>query len=194
MTKKIYVSADRKKPCDSNTCDKTVADRIRKWGDDSCGIDIVCTDDVHSSITVGGNCRCCEIKQESKMQITKSDTVIFVVGEKTAAKKAGWCDGRSCSPAYSGMQKSPCTKAVNDYMISGWRDMSYLKYEITAAVLSGKEMLIVYDSANDRECWVPSWYNDLCDKYDVRELCRIPFWLDTIHTKDRCQDIRRYLE
>lgn len=52
MSKRVFVSADWKEPFDSHSWDKEVVDRIRKWKDDSrYGVDLICTDDVHNSVT-----------------------------------------------------------------------------------------------------------------------------------------------
>ena len=114
MSKRVFVSADWKEPFDSHSWDKEVVDRIRKWKYDSrYGVDLICTDDVHKSVTENSDCRRCDIKEECGRYIKSSSVVIFVVGDNTASKKAGACDSISCSPVYSGQQKSYCKYFYN---------------------------------------------------------------------------------
>ena len=61
---------------------------------------MICTDDVHNSVTRKEDCRRCDIKEECGRYIKSSSVVIFVVGDNTGSKKAGGCDGVACSPAY----------------------------------------------------------------------------------------------
>ncbi|MDE7422175.1 MAG: hypothetical protein K2N51_00515 [Lachnospiraceae bacterium] len=165
-----------------------MVDRIRKWKYDSrYGVDLICTDDVHKSVTENSDCRRCDIKEECGRYIKSSSVVIFVVGDNTASKKAGACDSISCSPAYSGQQKSNCKYFLNKSFansFSGGREMSYLQYEITTAVLAGKSIVLVYNSVYRQESWIPSWYKSLLRKYNVNELCRVAFWKDSNHTLD----------
>lgn len=198
MSKRVFVSADWKEPFDSHSWDKKVVDRIRKWDDDSrYGIELVCTDDVHNSVTKNIDCRRCEIKEECGRYIKWSSVVIFVVGDNTATKKAGACDSVSCSPAYSGQQKSICKYSRNKSfanILSNGREMSYLQYEITTAVLENKSIVLVFNSMQKQESWIPAWYKNLLENYEVKELCRVPFWKDNAHTKDCYQDIKFYLQ
>jgi len=198
MRKKVYVSADWKEPFDSHSWDKEVVNRIRKWNEDSrYGVELTCTDDVHNSVTEKYDCRRCEIKEECRKYISLSDVVVFVVGDNTASKKAGVCDSISCSPAYSGQQKSYCKYLFNEKYANPFpkgREMSYLQYEITTAVLTRKSIVLVYNSAYKQESWIPSWYNSLLNNYNVNELCRVAFWKDSTHTRDCYQDIKSYLQ
>lgn len=194
MSKRVFVSADWREPFDSHSWDKEVVDRIRKWkSDPRYGIDIICTDDVHDSVTNNPDCRRCDIKVECGDCIKKSSVVVFVVGDKTASKNAGPCDGFSCAPAYSGSQKKYCNKAYIPDSISNWKNMSYLEFEITTAVKNRKQILIVFNSVYRQEQWIPSWYKALRQYNQVNELARIPFWRDASHIQDCYQDIRRYL-
>lgn len=191
MSKRVYVSADWKESNDSHSCDKTVVDRIRKWKNDNrYGVDIICTDDVHNSVTNNPDCRRCDIKDECGRNIKLSDVVIFVVGDNTESKKAGLCDGRLCSPAYSNLNKKYCKYFLKDCASNS---MSYLQYEITSAVKSGKCIVIVYNSVYKQEKWIPGWYNTLLKNYNVDELCRIAFWKDSNHTQDCYHDIKTFL-
>lgn len=196
--KKVFVSADWKEPFDSHSWDKQVVDRIRHWGDDSrYGVELICTDDVHDSVIENTDCRRCDIKEECGKFIKLSSIVIFVVGDNTADKKAGACDSSSCSPAYSNLQKLSCKFRYNENFansFSGGRKMSYLQYEITTAVLEKKSIILVFNSAKKQESWIPAWYNKLVNNYDVDELCRVAFWIDSDHSKDCYQDIKEYLQ
>ncbi|WP_302625966.1 hypothetical protein [uncultured Eubacterium sp.] len=198
MSKRVFVSADWKEPFDSHSWDKEVVDRIRKWKYDSrYGVDLICTDDVHKSVTENSDCRRCDIKEECGRYIKSSSVVIFVVGDNTASKKAGACDSISCSPAYSGQQKSYCKYFYNKSFanpFSGGREMSYLQYEITTAVLAGKSIVLVYNSVYRQESWIPGWYKSLLRNCNVKELCRVAFWKDNSHTQDCYQDIKSYLQ
>lgn len=198
MSKRVFVSADWKEPFVSHSWDKEVVDRIRKWKNDSrYGIDIICTDDVHKSVTDNLDCRRCDIKEECGKFINLSSIVIFVVGDNTASKTAGACNGISCSPAYSGQNKVCCKYFFPDnfdkLFSKGW-SMSYLQYEITTAVLAKKSIVLVYNSVYKQESWIPSWYKNLLKTYSVKELCRMAFWKDKKHTKDCYQDIKLYLQ
>lgn len=198
MSKKVFVSADWKEPFDSHSWDKEVVDRIRKWANDArYGIELFCTDDVHNSVIEKPDCRRCEIKEECGRYIKWSSVVVFVVGDNTATKKAGACDSISCSPAYSGQQKSVCKYSRNKSfanILSSGRGMSYLQYEITSAVLENKHIVLVFNSMYKQESWIPAWYNNLLENYEVNELCRVAFWKDRAHTKDCYQDIKFYLK
>jgi len=190
MRTKVYVSADWKEPFDKHSSDKEVVNRIRQWGYDSrYGVDITCTDNVHNSVTNDDDCRRCDIKNECRSQILKSDIIVFVVGDKTATKNAGPCDGRYCSPAYSGEEKKYCNRNFLLDPIDTWKDMSYLEFEISTAVLFRKPILIVYNSVYHQESWIPSWYTKLCKYNPVKELGDFPFWTDAGHTKDNYRDI-----
>lgn len=197
MSKRVFVSADWREPFDSHSWDKAVVDRIRKWRDDArYAIDLICTDDVHNSVIKNPDCRRCEIKEECGRYIRWSSVVVFVVGNNTATKRAGVCDSMSCSPAYSGQQKSFCKYSKNKNfanILSSGRGMSYLQYEITTAVLENKDIVLVFNSARKEESWIPTWYKTLKANYTVNELCRVPFWQDSDHTKDCYQDIKSYL-
>lgn len=194
MSKRVFVSADWKEPFDLHSWDKEVVDRIRKWKDDSrYGVDLICTDDVHNSVTRKKDCRRCDIKEECGRYIKSSSVVIFVVGDNTGSKKAGVCDGVACSPAYSGLPKKVCNSYLSN-RIFNWKRMSYLEYEITSAVIEEKDIILVFNSALKKDSWVPTWYNNLLEKHDVNELCRVAFWKDSDHTKDCYQDIKIYLQ
>lgn len=197
MRKRVFVSADWREPFNSHSWDKAVVDRIRQWNyDNRYGVDFICTDDVHNSVTENTNCRRCDIKKECGEYVKSSSVVIFVVGDNTGSKKAGACDGISCSPAYSGQQKSYCKYFFNgssNNPFLEWRGMSYLQYEITTAVLSEKNIVLVYNSAYKQESWIPGWYKSLLRNYRVHELCRLAFWKDSSHTMDCYQNIKPYL-
>lgn len=198
MRKRVFVSADWKEPFDLHSWDKTVVDRIRKWGNDACyGIELICTDDVHNSVIENTDCRRCDIKEECGRYIKWSSVVVFVVGDNTATKKAGACDGVSCSPAYSGLQKSVCKYSKNKssaIILSNEQKMSYLQYEITTAVSENKNIILVFNSMQKQESWIPAWYKNLLENNEVNELCRVAFWKDSAHTKDCYQDIKSYLQ
>ena len=194
MSKRVFVSADWKEPFDSHSWDKEVVDRIRKWKDDSrYGVDLICTDDVHNSVTRKEDCRRCDIKEECGRYIKSSSVVIFVVGDNTGSKKAGGCDGVACSPAYSGLQKRYCNSYLTN-QISNWKGMSYLEYEITTTVLEKKNIVLVFNSVYKQENWIPTWYKSLLRNYNVNELYRVAFWKDRNHTQDCYQDIKAYLQ
>ena len=196
MSKLVYVSADWKEG-DLHSSDKAVVDRIRKWRDDKrYGVKLKCTDEVHDSVTLKDDCRRCDIKCECGFQIIKSNLVIFVVGDKTGDKKAGPCDSKECSPAYSWQQKEKCTHKYDNYAesFSHGRTMSYLEYEMTTAAIYHKKVIVVFNSADNRNSWIPSWYDQLRSKYTFIEVARLPFWQDSKHTKDCYQLIKNYLE
>lgn len=195
MSKRVFVSADWKEPFDSHSWDKEVVDRIRRWKNDNrYGVDLICTDDVHNSVTQNIDCRRCDIKEECGRYIKSSNVVIFVVGDKTASKKAGACDGISCSPAYSSLSKRNC-KSNHSVQVYGWKEMSYLEYEITTAIHEKKNIILVFNSVYKQENWIPTWYKNLLkDSVEVKELCCVAFWKDKAHTQDCYQDIKNYLQ
>jgi len=208
MGKRVFVSADWKED-DSNprSDDKLVVDRFRKWENDGrLSVKIDCTDDVHDSVVDNlDDCRRCDIKQECGSHINRSSTVIFVVGDKTKTKTAGVCDCDECSPV-SGNKKLPCkvvwTTVSSD--VHTWdgtlymneMGMSYIKYEITKAAQLGKSIILVYNSVNNMESWIPSWYKTLLNDTSLSftELCRVPFWIDERGGQDCYQDIKEYLQ
>lgn len=198
MSKRVFVSADWREPFDSHSWDKEVVDRIRKWKNDNrYGVELNCTDDVHNSVIENKDCRRCDIKEECGRYIKWSSVVVFVVGDNTASKKAGACDSESCSPAYSRQQKSFCKYFLNNRFANPFscgREMSYLEYEITTAVVENKSIILVFNSAYKQESWIPAWYKNLLKKYCVKELCRVAFWKDSNHTQDCYQDIKNYLQ
>ena len=197
MGKNVFVSADWKDHGNPESDDKDVVDRIRKWSDDlRYSTEFRYTDDVKDSVLKPSNpdCRRCDIKGECGDQIDWSSVVIFVVGDKVASKTAGECNGVSCSPAYSGLGTERCKyykSPAED--VDGGNGMSYLKFEITKAAREGKSILLVFNSVNKMESWIPSWYNTLCKDYIFTELGRVPFWNEVKGTKDCYYDIKGYL-
>ena len=197
MAKRVFVSADWKESHDMHSCDKEVVDRIRKWRDDKrYGVDIICTDEVHGSVTEKPDCRRCEIKGECGRFIDWSGIVIIVVGDNTITKSAGSCDGVSCSPAYSGQDKKGCKYKYKPSPDNPANDVldglgkSYLEYEIMKAIMSKKSIILVFNSMRKEEHWIPSLYK----QHTVNELCRFPFWKDKEHTQDCYQDMKGYLQ
>ena|GEM_PF-277324 len=201
MGKRVFVSADWKESSNPpNSCDTEVVNRIRKWENDGrLSVEIDCTDDVHDTVLKKADCRRCDIKGECGSHVDWSSTVIFVVGDNTATKVAGACDGVSCSPAYSGQGKKTCKylkgKSPADNIANGC-GMSYLRYEITKAALAGKSVIIVFNSMYKKESWIPSWYTTLLNDKNISftEKCRVPFWKDKERNQDCYQDIKGYLQ
>ncbi|MDR0326006.1 MAG: TIR domain-containing protein [Oscillospiraceae bacterium] len=208
MGKRVFVSADWKEnESNPKSCDKNVVGRIREWADDDRrSIEIDCTDDVHSSVLdTLDDCRRCDIKRECGSHINWSSIVIFVVGDNTATKSAGACSCDECSPAYSGKEKLPCklvwgtsssdVRTWDGTLYKNEMGMSYLQYEITKAAQLGKSIIVVFNSMNKQESWIPSWYTTLLNDTSLTftEKCRVPFWKDTERKGDCYQDIKEHL-
>ncbi len=87
MSKRVYISADYS----NDSGDRNVVDTLNKWGTDNLHkVDFIDMAKVVSgSISKDPDCRACDLKKEFNQQINASSAVIFVVGDKTASRKAG---------------------------------------------------------------------------------------------------------
>lgn len=109
MSKRVYISADYSE----DSGDRNVVTLLNQWGtDNQHKVDFVDMAKVVSgSVSEDPDCRPCDLKREFNQQINASSAVIFIVGDKTASRKAG----------------SSCSRVVND-----WRDCSCTPYKHNA--------------------------------------------------------------
>lgn len=207
MSKRVFVSADWKDDSGNpDSDDKLVVERIRKWVNDGrYAVEFDCTDDVHKSVLkldangkvpADSDCRRCDIKFECGEHIDWSSTVIIVIGDKTATKSSGQCDGISCSPAYTYKAKKPCKiawTASSETANRVYANESYIEHEIRVAVELTKKIILVFNSVYTMTSWIPSWYTQLYNQDEVIELCRVPFWNDFRGGSDCYQKIKEHL-
>lgn len=87
MSKRVYISADYS----MDRGDRDVVMLLNKWGaDEQHKVDFIDMSKVASgSVSDYSDCRPCDLKQEFNQQINASSAVIFIVGDKTANRKAG---------------------------------------------------------------------------------------------------------
>lgn len=195
MSKRVFVSADWKEnESNPTSCDQEVVNRIYQWAKDNRrSIEIDCTDNVHNSVVdKNSSCCRCDIKKECKSHIEWSSVVIVVIGDNTAAKSAGTCDGVSCSPYKSGQNKKSCNKIIEQIFDTSIKDecrMSYVECEIKTALAKRKTIIVVYNSFYQKESWLPSYLKG-------KAKCYVPFWKKDINgnTQDCYQDIKGYLQ
>jgi len=181
MSKRVYISADYSE----DNGDRNVVDTLNRWGtDDLHKVDFVDMAKVVSgSISNDPDCRICDLKQEFNKQINASSAVIFVVGDKTASRKAGNSCSRatndqincSCTPYKQNTKGSkPCkvsqtssTGADDD--VGSINAYSYLRHEFEQAKKRKKPIIVVYNSLRKESNWLPSYMNDY--ESDAQ-----PFW------------------
>lgn len=181
MSKRVYISADYSE----YSGDRNVVDTLNKWGTDNLHkVDFIDMAKVVSgSISKDPDCRPCDLKKEFNQQINASSAVIFVVGDKTASRKAGsscsratneWIDC-SCTPYKQNTNGSKdckvlrtSTPGANDDFgsINGY---SYLRHEFEQAKKRKKPIIVVYNSLCKESNWLPFYMKDY--ESDAR-----PFW------------------
>lgn len=125
----------------------------------------------------------CDLKQEFNQQINASSAVIFVVGDKTASRKAGSSCSRatnnqincSCTPYKQNTNGSKTCKVFHtsspgaDDDVGNINAYSYLKHEFEQAKKSKKPIIVVYNSLRKESNWLPSYMADY--ESDAQ-----PFW------------------
>ena len=88
MKKHIYISSDYSE----DNGDREVVKALKTWGyDNRYKVEFLDMAEVVSGSVSENNpdCRPCDLKREFNQQINASSSVIFVVGDKTADRKAG---------------------------------------------------------------------------------------------------------
>lgn len=179
MKKRVYISADYA----ANDGDTDVVDELHRWANDNRYlVEFVDTALANSgSVSDDDNCRPCDLKAEFNRKINASSSVIFVVGDKTASRTAGSDCSRagsnqtdcSCTPYKqnaNGTKKCKVTKTVDAIdNVGNINNYSYLRHEFEQAKKKEKTIIIVYNSLNKQESWLPSYMKDYKD-------VAVPFW------------------
>lgn len=181
MSKRVYISADYS----NDSGDRNVVDTLNQWGTDNMHkVDFIDMSKVVSgSISKDPDCRSCDLKQEFNQQINASSAVIFVVGDKTASRKAGSSCSRatkdkiycSCTPYKQNTNGSKICKVFHTSTPGANDDVgsinaySYLKHEFEEAKKRKKPIIVVYNSLRKESTWLPSYMKDY--ETDAK-----PFW------------------
>lgn len=181
MSKQVYISADYSE----DSGDRDVVETLNRWGTDNLHkVEFIDMSKVVSgSVSNEPDCRSCDLKQEFNQQINASSAVIFVVGDKTASRKAG----SSCSRATLDQIYCSCTpykqnsNGLKDCKVSytftpGENDdvgsinsFSYLRHEFEEAKKLKKPIIVVYNSLRKETNWLPTYMTDY--ESDAQ-----PFW------------------
>ena len=182
MSKQVYISADYSE----DSGDRNVVEILNKWGSDNIHkVDFIDMSKVSSgSVSKEPDCRICDLKREFNKQINASSTVIFVVGDKTAARKAGGCCSRAtveqryciCTPYKHNTNGSkPCkvqstfTPGIDDD-VGNINSYSYLRHEFEQAKKRNKNIIVLYNSLRKESNWLPEYMKE----YEVDAK---PFWI-----------------
>ncbi len=184
MSKRIYISADYS----IYDGDRDVIDVLHSWGNDKLHkVDYVDTAQVVSgSVSDDSDCRPCDLKAEFNQQINASSAVIFVIGDKTKYRTAGSSCKRnsegeycSCTPYKGNAKGSSYCKIFGalsapgpDEDVGKINAFSYLKHEFLQAEKRGKTIIVVYNSMNRQESWLPYYMSDYAGQAQ-------PFWVKT---------------
>lgn len=185
MSKRVYISADYSE----NDGDRSVVEELHKWSNDNYHkVDYVDTAQVVSgSVSNNSDCRPCDLKNEFNKQINASSAVIFIIGDKTASRTAGSSckrikedEGCSCTPYKHNSNGSTLCKIWGKTSTPGPSDdvgiinaYSYLKHEFMQAQKKGKTIIIVYNSLNKQQNWLPEYMSGYAT--DAQ-----PFWIKNI--------------
>lgn len=181
MSKQVYISADYSE----DSGDRNVVETLNQWGTDNLHkVEFIDMSKVVSgSVSKDPDCRACDLKQEFNRQINASSAVIFVVGDKTASRKAGSSCSRatedqiycSCTPYKQNTNGSKTCK-VSHTSTPGANDdvgsinaYSYLKHEFEEAKKRKKPIIVIYNSLRKESNWLPSYMADY--ESDAQ-----PFW------------------
>lgn len=182
MSKRVYISADYS----DDSGDRDVVNLLNQWGADNLHkVDFIDMSKVVSgSVSKEPDCRPCDLKKEFNQQINASSAVIFIVGDKTASRKAGsicprvsneWTDCK-CTPYKQNTNGfKDCkiiytaTPGANDDVgnINGY---SYLRHEFEQAKKRKKPIIVVYNSLRKESDWLPAYMKDY-------ESDAVPFWI-----------------
>lgn len=172
MAKRVYISADY----DEDSGDRNVVRKLNEWNANQWYIvDFVDMAQVKSgSVSLCQDCRPCDLKAEFNRQIAASSAVIFIVGDKTADRTAGSSCLRGtqlqyecfCTPYKQNAGGSKLCKVPQVYSAVGSDDVgnvnsfSYLRHEFEEAVHRKKDIIILYNSLQKMESWLPSYMKD----------------------------------
>lgn len=181
MSKQVYISADYSE----DSGDRKVVYVLNQWGTDNLHkVDFVDMSKVVSgSISNDPDCRPCDLKREFNQQINASSAVIFVVGDKTASRKAGSSCLRatndqincSCTPYKQNINGSKICRVFQTFYPGADDDVgnintySYLQHEFEQAKRRKKTIIVIYNSLRKESNWLPSYMEDY--ESDAK-----PFW------------------
>lgn len=181
MSRRVYISADYAE----DSGDRDVVDILNQWGSDNRHkVDFIDMSKVASgSVSNDPDCRPCDLKREFNQQINASSAVIFIVGDKTASRKAGSSCSRasseqadcSCTPYKQNSKGSKTCKVIHtssakaDSDVGNINAFSYLQHEFEQAKKRKKPIIIVYNSLRKESNWLPSYMKGY--ESDAR-----PFW------------------
>lgn len=181
MSKQVYISADY----DREKGDQEVVNELIKWGEDALHkVDFIDVSRPSSgTVSMDEDCRICDLKEEFNRQINASSAVIFIVGDKTAARIAGsGCERNdkeqfecSCTPYKKNMFGSMNCKVSNTYTpgvndnFGNINNLSFLRHEFEQAKKKNKHIIIIYNSTRHEISWLPAYMRD------YKGIAR-PFW------------------
>lgn len=167
MSKQVYISADYS----TDSGDRNVVDMLNTWGSDNKHkVDFIDMSKVVSgSVSNDSDCRPCDLKREFNQQINASSAAIFVVGDKTASRKAGSSCSRteneqincSCTPYKQNVKGTKLCKvsqtvsAKADGDVANINAYSYLQHEFEQAKKRKKIIIVVYNSLRKESKWLP---------------------------------------
>lgn len=177
---RVYISADYAE----DSGDRNVVDILHGWAEDSKHkVDFIDMAQVVSgSVSKNPDCRPCDLKAEFNRQINASSSVIFIVGDKTATRKAGskwsfldttdlW---KYCTPYKGNYDGARLCKynsaelATDD--VGNINNYSYLEHEFRQAALKNKHIIIFYNSLRKEIEWLPGYMNEYAN-------IAVPFWV-----------------
>ena len=200
MSKRVYISADYA----DGDGDRNVVEELNKWGQDKRHkVDFVDMAKVVSgSVSSTPDCRICDLKAEFNRQINASSAVVFVVGDKTACRKAGSSCYRcsrdqwacSCTPYKDNRNGSKVCKVASttNFVENGdvgcINSYSYLRHEFEQAKKKNKKIIILYNSTRNEERWLPSYMKGY--EHNAK-----PFWMynEQKHKVGNCFHIKKEL-
>lgn len=169
MRKRVYISADYSE----DSGDRNVVDILNDWGTDNRHkVDFIDMSKVVSgSVSKDPDCRACDLKKEFNKQINASSAVIFVVGDKTASRRAGSSCSRatteqihcSCTPYKKNTNGAKSCKVVHTSTpgpnddVGSINAYSYLRHEFEEAKKRKKPIIVIYNSLRKESKWLPSY-------------------------------------
>ena len=171
-SKRVYISADYS----DKDGDRIVVELLHKWGNDNLHkVNYVDTAEVVSgSVSKDPDCRACDLKAEFNRQINASSAVIFIIGDKTADRKAGSSCQRcnsdetiSCTPYKQNAKGAVTCKITGELVTPGEGEnvgninsYSYLEHEFRQAKQKGKTIIVVYNSLTRQPRWLPDYMSE----------------------------------
>ena len=181
MAKRIYISSDYSE----DHGDREVVEELNRFASDHrYSLEFVDMARVVSgSVSNNPDCRPCDLKEEFNRQIRAASVAIFIVGDKTASRKAGCSCTKNqslypypmCTPYKHNTNGSKSCKLLftpyDDDNISIVNSNSYLQHEFEQALKCKKKIIIFYNSKYKMKNWLPSYMKDY-------EYIAQPFWIE----------------